>query len=78
MKFYKKQYPRFGSSSLSFIKPDYRGLKHSPNVFLPTVMCLRRGRPRKGRFVGEREKKIRAYMKKKKKNEKKKASKRTL
>ena len=76
--FYTKQYPLFGLNSLSFKLPVYDNIKPTHDIYLPTVTCVRRGRPRKGRYVGEREKKIKKFFAKPKTSHKKKAVKTTL
>ena len=67
----------FGVNSMSYKLPIYDNLKPQQGIYLPTVTCARRGRPRKGRFVGEREKKIKKFFAKPKSSHKKKAVKRT-
>ena len=74
-KFYAKQYPVFGPRSLSFKLPSYANIHAQEGIFLPPATCARRGRPKKGRFISDREK-IRVFVEKVRETSKRKAVKR--
>ena len=67
MEYYVKQYPIFGAGALRFLKPEYNHVRpYKKQILMPVVPCVRRGRPKKGRFIGNRERKIKAYIAKEK------------